>query len=102
MIRNPPCVARMCDRSTHIDQDGSCSINIEILEDHINALFAFETVSLVLRRFEFVFPYFELVFSNVCQTGGSSECERKLSRCSLFMSQGDQLLQPDLHGPLVQ
>ena len=47
----------------HIDQDGGVSINIDLFENHINALVTVETVRVVLRQFEPVLPYFEMVLA---------------------------------------
>ena len=44
-------------------QDGGCSNNLELIEDHTNSLVAVEAVRVVLHQFEPVKPYFLLVLA---------------------------------------
>ena len=52
-----------CNRSplVHIDQNGGCSNNLELVEDHTDSLVAVEAVRVVLHQFEPVRPYFQVV-----------------------------------------
>ena len=45
----------------HIDQNGGCSNNLELVEDHTDSLVAVEAVMVVLHQFEPVRPYFQVV-----------------------------------------
>ena len=45
----------------HIDQNGGCSNNLELVEDHTDSLVAVEAVRVVLHQFEPVRPYFQVV-----------------------------------------